>query len=128
MNNQNDNIEQIRQLIFGEQMRDYQHRYEILTEEIQNLKKQMENSLDTLNKHLDRFNSDNKKSNDQIRELMDRKFDEVNNAVKNSEIRLEEKISRLKTDKTNRLQLAKYFEELAKNLKEDISEKQAKKQ
>lgn len=56
------NIDQIRSLIFGEQMQTYESRFNELQGEVSNLRKEMKNSLDELKTLIESMQSDNSSS------------------------------------------------------------------
>ncbi len=111
------NIDQIRELIFGPTMRDYERRFEALQKQIQALEANFEAKFDKLQKALADQSVDSEKG---LAKLEKRLLDfqkESRDALASLKADLLEKINLLQNDKTDRLQLANFLSEVALRLK-----------
>ncbi len=116
MNPQN-NIEQIRDLIFGQQMQDYQRKFDELTEEVAEMKRSMNSSFEKLNKALNSLAADGKHASSDLLARIndaDNRFKEMLAATEN---RLNALFNQLDDQSAKRDQLADYLVEMGNRLR-----------
>ena len=114
---QQNNIEQIRDLIFGQQMQDYQQKFDQLTEEVAEMKRSTKSSFDKLNKALDSLAADGKHANSDLLARIndtDNRFKEMLAATEN---RLNALLNQLDDQSAKRDQLADYLVEMGNRLR-----------
>ncbi len=115
------NIEQIRSLIFGPQMEEYRQRFDKLDAEIAALRKEMRDSLTRLSAALDEATHAGQEAREKLggglRE-MEIRFQKL---LTETEKRLQDFISEVDTSSAKRLQLADYLMEVSKQLRKDDS-------
>lgn len=109
------NIDQIRDLIFGEQIRDYDRRF-----------KTMEKKLDSLRSSFEQAASDWEKRYKQQEAYQKEQFDsfqkqikEVDSRIKKWISKIESQCEKLQEDKTDRLELANLLMEISLRLKRE---------
>ena len=118
-----DNIDQIRQLIFGEQSREYDRQINNIRKQIQSLRKDLKDSVLELKSDMEKLDARNDQSHKEMLDLLDQTSKKFQQSLKKTNANLSDKIEKLRMDKTDRLQLANYLIELAVRLKgEDIME------
>lgn len=110
------NIEQIRDLIFGPQMADYNHKFETLQEEVAEIKKQFQQSFKELNQSLQALKQENEKERQELAAQMNRGEDSLQRALEATEKHLVEMIRELETASANRERLASYLIEMGNRL------------
>ncbi len=107
------NIDQIRELVFGATMRDYERRFKALNKQFRELKaeldKKFENMKKTQIRHEDETAEGVKKLNARLEDL----HQESQKALATLQAELLEKINLLQNDKTDRLQRANFLSEVA---------------
>jgi len=114
---QQNNIEQIRDLIFGQQMQDYQQKFDQLTEEVAEMKRSMNASFEKINKALDSLAADGKHANSDLLARIndtDNRFKEMLAATEN---RLNALLNQLDDQSAKRDQLADYLVEMGNRLR-----------
>ena len=114
---QQNNIEQIRDLIFGQQMQDYQQKFDQLTEEVAEMKRSMNASFEKINKALDILAADGKHANSDLLARIndtDNRFKEMLAATEN---RLNALLNQLDDQSAKRDQLADYLVEMGNRLR-----------
>ncbi len=113
------NIDQIRELIFGPTMRDYERRFEAIQKQIQDLKADLEKKFNELGDSLKAGGAATKENFQKIDARLEQAQKENKQALQSLEAELVEKINLLQNDKTDRLQLANFLTEIALRLKGD---------
>jgi uncharacterized protein involved in exopolysaccharide biosynthesis len=104
------NIDQIRDLIFGEQIRDYDRKFKDSAQQLKKLN-------DTLEVFRQQIQDDLKTQKENI----DQQLKKISQSIKTIEKELNQEIQTLRNDKTDRLQLANLFIDLGMRLKgEDV--------
>ncbi len=114
---QQNNIEQIRDLIFGQQMQDYQRKFDELTEEVAEMKRSMNSSFEKLNKALNSLAADGKHASSDLLARIndaDNRFKEMLAATEN---RLNALFNQLDDQSAKRDQLADYLVEMGNRLR-----------
>ncbi len=114
---QQNNIEQIRDLIFGQQMQAYEQKFNELTVEVAEMKRAMNASFDKINKALDSLAADGKHANSDLLARIndaDNRFKEMLAATEN---RLNALLNQLDDQSAKRDQLADYLVEMGNRLR-----------
>lgn len=115
------NIDQIRSLIFGPQMQEYQQRFDQLSAEIADLRKEMRDAVAKMHTALDNLNQSEKKARErlgaEVRE-METRFQKM---LTEAEERLRSFISEVDGSSAKRVQLADYLMEVSKQLRQEDS-------
>lgn len=107
-------MDQIRQIIFGEQMQDYEKKYNNLVQELELLKKEMEKSISRLEKFIEKKEADSKKATNDVAEILDNSKKEFQRLVDN----LQKKVDNLTDSKTDRAKLSELFSDISQRLTE----------
>ncbi len=115
--NSENNIDQIRELIFGPTMRDYERRFEAIQKQIQDLKADLEKKFSELKESLRADGAGNRESFKKMEARLEQFGKESDTALQSLKSELIEKIDLLQNDKTDRLQLANFLTEVALRLK-----------
>ena len=115
--NSENNIDQIRELIFGPTMRDYERRFEAIQKQIQDLKADLEKKFSELKESLRADGAENRESFKKMEARLEQFRKEGDTALQSLRSELIEKIDLLQNDKTDRLQLANFLTEVALRLK-----------
>lgn len=117
------NIDQIRDLIFGEQIRDYDRHFKSLSKDIKSVKTSLDQSIAELAERLSAEESDRKKEMDTLSKKIESVDSHLRKLLSRMETRCNEEFTRLDDDKTDRLEMANLLVELSLRLKkEDLLE------
>ena len=105
-------MDQIRQIIFGEQMQDYEKKFNKLVQELGLMKKDMENSISRLEKFIEKKETESKKATNDVAEMLDNSKQEFEKLINN----LQKKIDNLTDSKTDRAKLSELFSDISHRL------------
>ena len=111
------NIDQIRKLIFGEQMSEYDRKYIELQKQVEKLEAKVDESLNEIRDLISASNSTQQASIEKLDQSINQTSKKLKSYIGETEKNLQEKIDRLNDEKTNRSQLANHLIELAMSLK-----------
>ncbi|NIA11576.1 MAG: hypothetical protein GWP10_18110 [Nitrospiraceae bacterium] len=119
--NSGNNIEQIRELIFGESMREYERRFIELQKRVEKNQARFEETVQELRQQIETVNGKGKESLNGLKKELDEAARGIHQELETMKAELLDKIQQLALDKTDRLQLANFLTELALRLKgEDV--------
>ncbi len=119
--NSGNNIEQIRELIFGESMREYERRFIELQKRVEKNQARFEETVQELRQQIETANGKGKESLNGLKKELDEAARGIHQELETMKAELLDKIQQLALDKTDRLQLANFLTELALRLKgEDV--------
>ncbi|MBN2105199.1 hypothetical protein JW835_14265 [bacterium] len=116
-NSSPNNIDQIRNLIFGEQIQDYERRFQELIKKFENLKKSLQIQKNELDEQLNKMEFNFKQSlSDQHNDLQ-KELKKQTQFIKQEILTVEEHLSKLTEDKLDKNQMADLLINLAMQLK-----------
>ena len=111
------NIDQIRSLIFGQQMEEYQDRFNTLSQEVSNLRDEMRSSFTRIEKMIEQLNANTDQQNTDVHSRLDDTKKQLEDSRAATELRLTESIRQLDHDSAKRLQLAAFLENVSQQLR-----------
>ncbi|MCB9068311.1 MAG: hypothetical protein R3C26_19430 [Calditrichia bacterium] len=111
------NIDQIRSLIFGQQMEEYQDRFNTLSQEVSNLRDEMRSSFTRIEKMIEQLNANTDQQNTDVHSRLDDTKKQLEDSLAATELRLTESIRQLDHDSAKRLQLAAFLENVSQQLR-----------
>jgi len=109
-----DNMDQIRQIIFGEKIQEYDKKFNKMMDEIELVKKEMENSISKLEKFIEKKDTESKQATNEVSEMLANSKKEFQKLVND----LQKKIDSIIDSKTDREKLAELFSEISLKLTE----------
>ena len=105
-------MDQIRQILFGEQMQEYEKRFNKMLDEIDLLKKEMENSIAKLEKFIEKKDVESKQATSEMSDMLANSKKEFQKMVNE----LQKKIDQIMDSKTDKQKLAALFSEVSQKL------------
>ena len=118
-----DNMDQIRELIFGEQSRQNQRKFSSIEGMINEINERISSTIDDYNKKFNTVEKDTKKMKDELESHIENLKNDLKKLIQTTESLLSKKIDQLAQDKTDRLELGNLLIELGMRIKgEDILE------
>ncbi|MGH1364528.1 MAG: hypothetical protein ACRBF0_13290 [Calditrichia bacterium] len=110
------NIDQIRSLIFGDQMQNYESRFNELQEEVGTLRKEFKQSVTELKNIIEGLRSDNNKSLDTLQSHLEKSENTMQDMLNATQNKLDNSIRQLSDDAVKREDLMRIFGEAATRL------------
>ncbi len=107
-------MDQIRQIIFGEQMQEYEKKFNKMLQEIELLKREMENSISKLEKFIEKKDAESKKATHEVTDMIDNSKREFKKLLND----LQKKVDKIMDSKTDRAKLSDLFSEISQRLNE----------
>ncbi|MCK5033231.1 MAG: hypothetical protein KAS18_06335 [Calditrichia bacterium] len=114
LNQTSNNMDQIRQIIFGEQMQEYEKKFNKMLQEIELLKREMENSISKLEKFIEKKDAESKKATHEVTDMIDNSKREFKKLLND----LQKKVDKIMDSKTDRAKLSDLFSEISQRLNE----------
>ena len=114
LNQTSNNMDQIRQIIFGEQMQEYEKKFNKMLQEIELLKREMENSISKLEKFIEKKDAESKKVTHEVTDMIDNSKREFKKLLND----LQKKVDKIMDSKTDRAKLSDLFSEISQRLNE----------
>ncbi len=111
-----DNIEQIRQLLFGEQIQQFRSQISELQKQISDLKLKLDRSLGELKKEIQQLRSDNSEAKQHVENRLESTRKEFSTALKAAQTHLQQALKEVRGDSVARDDLARYFMEIGERL------------
>ncbi len=111
-----DNMEQIRQLLFGEQIEQFHSQISDLQKQVSALKTKLDKTMNDLKDEIARLRSDNTTAVEQVEGRLQSTRKEFTAALKAAETHLQEALQQVKGDSVARVDLANYLRELGERL------------
>ncbi|MEL6820873.1 MAG: hypothetical protein AAFP70_03855 [Calditrichota bacterium] len=112
------NIDQIRSLIFGEQMQTYESRFNELQSEVADLRKEMNNSLTELKTLIESMQSSNSDSLESVQQQLQKSEENMQNLLDASQKKLSASIQELSDASVKRQDLMQIFGNAADRLQD----------
>ncbi len=113
-----DNIGQIRDLIFGAQMDEYQQKFKTLEKEIDQIRQQMSASFEELKKSLENLKTQNENSHQKLTEQIGGTEAKLEKHLKATERQLKEMLDQLGSETITKRQLGDIFAEVVSRLRD----------
>jgi len=110
------NIDQIRSLIFGDQMQNYESRFNELQEEVGTLRKEFKQSVTELKNIIEGLKSDSNKSLDSLQSHLEKSEHTMQDMLNATQTKLDNSIRQLSDDAVKRDDLMRIFGEAATGL------------
>jgi uncharacterized protein YukE len=117
MGNQPNNIDQIRSLIFGQQMDEYQRRFDEISQSLDSFKAEFHNTIAKLEEKIAALNGEQQQSQQALHQELLTTQEQFKNALAATEQRLKEMIQELDGSSTKRFQLAALLESMGQQLR-----------
>ena len=121
MSEKSTNVDQIRELIFGDQMADYDANMEKLQSQIDNLRNDIQDFFNGLKTSLDEMKAERVSSVSALKNDLKETEQQFNSRLQQTESNLKEMIDQIRESGTDRLSLAEALVTLGNRLKDDAS-------
>ena len=116
-------LSQVRELIFGEQMRQNENKFSALEERLDELKKDMSNAVNETNQRFKQVEKEAQKLQDKLESHIEKVKKDLSNSLDTAKSQLLKKIDQLNQDKTGRIELGNMLIEVGMRIKgEDLME------
>jgi septation ring formation regulator EzrA len=117
MGNQSNNIDQIRSLIFGQQMDEYERRFNELSQHLVSFKEEFHNVIAKIEEKINALAGEQKQDQQALQHELQTTREQFGNALAATEQRLKEMIQELDGSSAKRLQLATLLETMGQQLR-----------